>query len=156
MTGFPRKTVTQWVLVANAGKAFVYAVTTGEELELIKEFENPSVREKEQDLVSDRSGKVQDPKGFGPYHVDPKNTRKSLVSDHFAKSLSVALQEADSDGEFSSLYLVAAPKFLSRLRNELHPSVRKKVVKETDKDITHYPIIKMRSYLSELMAKRLE
>lgn len=62
---------------------------------------------------------------------------KHLEARAFAKRVAARLAEAHRQKQFEELTLMAAPRFLGLLRQELDATVRAAVVHELDKDLIH-------------------
>ena len=55
----------------------------------------------------------------------------------FAKRVARHLADACRQGRFDELSIIAAPRFLGLLRQDLDPAVKERVVHELDKDLVH-------------------
>ncbi len=71
-------------------------------------------------------------------HSHEKTDRTDSHEDHgehgFARQLVAELETGRQKGTFTRLVLVAPPKFLGHLREELHPSLATCVARSIDKD----------------------
>ena len=124
------------LVIADAGRARIFATERlGSPLESIKDLINPYGKQREQSFTSDRSGHTNSPSGTG-HTMSNKAEFKAMEDEQFAKSIVSELEENYRDGKFVAVYLLAAPRFLGRLRNELTPAMKKVVVREYAKDFS--------------------
>jgi len=129
-----------WVLIADGEKALF--------LENIGDDDYPVldvVREEEQDNPPAREQGTSRP---GRFHDGP-NVQRSAVQDtdwhklekeRFAGHVADILYKLLHKGRFERIVLVAAPRTLGELRDELHQEVLHKVVGEVAKTLTNHPI----------------
>ena len=88
------------------------------------------------DLVDDASGKSVDQHGSLEPATSPKDHEKIV----FAKRLGKHLKKMHSQKHFDELVLVAPPKFLGMLRDELQSPLDKLVTRTVDKDLTRLTV----------------
>ncbi|HWP20626.1 MAG TPA: host attachment protein [Burkholderiaceae bacterium] len=134
-----------WVVVADEGRANVYEVTQSPkpdgsprtELAEVETLTWPSAHADEADLRRDAQGRFYG-KGeqmmghTAPPRTDPLEKEGEL----FARRVADWLADARGRGRYAALHLIAAPKFLGRLRPLLPPPVQSAVVHEEDKDLS--------------------
>lgn len=142
-----------WVLVADGEKAlFLENVTDGQDPYLqvvrLESQDNPP----HSDQVTDRPGRMQDT-GVGQRSAMQDADWHLLAKDRFAADLSDILYRQAGRKAFDKLILVAPPKTLGALRDDLHKEVRARVVAEVDKDMTNHPVTKIESLLKAELAK---
>jgi protein required for attachment to host cells len=83
-------------------------------------MQNGAAREKTGDLISDRGGRAFDSHGHGRHTMaNEKTDPKSQSAIVFAKEIAERLAAEHGDGEYDSLIVVAAPRFLGVLRPAL-------------------------------------
>lgn len=124
------------VVVADAGRARIFSTQRlGSTLESLKDLTNPYGKQREQDLTSDRSGHTRSPSGTG-HTMSNKVEFKDQEAHHFAKGIISELVETHQTDQFVALYLVAAPRFLGHLRQELNPELQKLISGELAKDLS--------------------
>ncbi len=124
------------VVVADAGRARIFSTQRlGSELESLKELTNPYGKQREQDLTSDRSGHTRSPSGTG-HTMSNRVEFKDQEAHHFARGIVSELEERHQSDKFGKLYLVAAPRFLGHLRQELSPELQKLISGELAKDFS--------------------
>lgn len=129
-----------WVLIADGEKA-LFLENVGDEqnmhLQVIdkKEQENPETSEQ----GTDRPGRFNDGPSVQRSSVDDTDWHR-LEKQRFAKDLARMLYDDAHAGRFDRLVLVAAPKVLGDLRDELHQEVTQRVIGEIPKNHTNEPV----------------
>lgn len=131
----PELTNGTWIVVADAEKALLMRNLTDHRdpnFEVVAREDQPEVPKN-----SDRPGRMPDP---GPNQMSAMEGTdwRDLARDRFAKELAEILYSHAHRGDFDRLVIVAAPKILGELRDELHPEVESKIIAEIDKDLTHH------------------
>ncbi len=127
---------TTWVLVANASLAKLYAnqgPNTG--LAPLRDFEHPSSRLKNSDLVSDRAGHMQSA-GLGHGSRQPQTEPKQHEAKLFAQTLARELQAGRTKREYRRAIVVAPPAFMGLLKGALDEPTAEMVSDHFDKDYT--------------------
>ncbi len=123
-----------WVLVADAqgARIFSFVAKNGEWIlrETLKGDGTGS-----HDQTADFGHKASEHKGALHAHgeADPKDTRER----RFAHSLAHVLERGQVEGAFAHLVLVAPPKLLGELRENLSRGLAGAIVAEIHKDYTH-------------------
>ncbi|MBY4677244.1 host attachment protein [Marinobacterium arenosum] len=124
------------VVVADAGRARIFATQRlGSSLEALKDLVNPYSKQREQDLTSDRSGHTRSASGAG-ITMSNRVEFKDQEAHQFAKGIISELEQSRQTEHFDKLFLVAAPRFLGHLRQELSPQLQKLVSGELSKDLS--------------------
>ena len=129
-----------WVLVADGEKALFLrndggAASPRLTVERVEQQDNP--RQGEQ--VSDRPGRRADT-GAGQRSAMEEADWHQLAKDRFAADLSEILDRMVRRGRIGRLVIVAPPRSLGELREQLDPSVLKIVVAEIPKTLTGHPL----------------
>lgn len=127
-----------WIVVADSSRARVFEVLDrNETLREIDDLINPAGRESDRDLRTDGLGRYY-PRGeqtqghTAAPNTDPAQHEVQL----FAKTVGHYLEQARVEHRYDRLCLIAAPKFLGLLRQNLSKSARHLVFEELDKDIS--------------------
>jgi len=84
--------------------------------------------------------------------MEPRTDPHEHEQNTFHHRLAAYLDQARKRGDFDQLVVVAPPKALGNLRNELTDATRAKVVGELNKDITHVPIRDLAAHLGSVLA----
>ncbi|SFS43649.1 Protein required for attachment to host cells [Sulfitobacter marinus] len=129
-----------WVLIADGEKAlFMVNETDAEDpfLQVFREEEqdNPPNR----DQAANRRGRFNDGPSVHRSAVDDTDWHQ-LSKDRFADELAEILYKQSHKGKFDKIVIVAPPKTLGELRDEMHQEVVAKVVGEIPKTLTNHPM----------------
>lgn len=144
----PNKTT--WVIVADNTQAKIFRIVKFPKIEEVATLAHPEGRLRNQDLVSSEPGRTFQSVGTERSAYQSATSPKQNESIKFAAHLAKHLTTAHQKGEFSALYVFAAPTFLGILRKEMDPQTQKAVVGEIDKDMTTRPITDIQQHLSDL------
>ena len=141
-----------WVVVTDSEKAlFLRNLTDHQDpnLEVMdtEEQENPSDIEQS----ANRPGRMHDT-GVQQVSAMDDTDWHELQKERFAADLSDILYDAAHKGEYDRLILVAAPKVLGHLRDDMHKEVTSKVVSEIPKNLAGHPV----DEIEKLVKKELE
>ena len=141
---------TTWIIAADSSRARILQVTDRDEhLEEIEDLLNPEGRVHDRELISDAHPRFHGARG-------PGSDREELsAADHatelFAKRVADYLDKARNAQRYDRLHLVAAPKFLGRLRKELGKEVQKLVTEELPKDLSSLNVREIEQSLTRSM-----
>lgn len=142
-----------WIVVADGEKAlFLENRGTGRAPELvvcdIRSHKNPPDREQ----AADRPGRMNDGPNVQRSAMDETDWH-TLEKHRFAAHIAELLYRPAIDGRYDSLVLVADPRILGELRDNLHAEVRARVIGEIPRVLTNHPTGELTSlllrYLSE-------
>lgn len=144
---------TFWVVVADAAEArFFRGTSPNSELDEFHQLEHGPSREREGDLVTDKEGRFVDENapGGGPARSSTEPSAKEHEADTFAHEVADYLDRHSGPGEFEHLSIVAAPKFLGRLRDRIADHTEEKVLEEVNKNLTDADEATVREHLDRL------
>lgn len=128
--------MTHYILVADAARARIIGSDDAfEEAEEIEDFVHPSGRARARDLVTDQNTTSTSIPTGPRSQIEPSDPQE-VETRRFAQMLAERLHRARAAGAFQSLVLVAPPKFLGLLREELDAPTARLVVGSVDKDLT--------------------
>lgn len=141
-----------WVLVADGARAriireLVSGSDAGERLDdIVFDAEHKQLRE----IMSDRPGRTFASQGARrsamEYHSDPVREREEA----FAATLVDHLVRHHTADEFDALAIIAEPRMLGLIRQNLPASIRDLVTREIAKDLTKLPGLRLRDAILEL------
>lgn len=143
--GLPRGA---WVVVADGEKALVL-VNEGDEQDMNlvlrrkQEQDNPQA----QAWSTDRPGRFNDGPGVQRSAVADTDWHE-LEKERFAAHLADSLYKDAHAGRFETLVILASRVVLSRLRKDLHPEVRDRILLELPKVLTNHPLDDVEDLLS--------
>lgn len=144
--------IQNWIVVADAAHARVFQ-SEGPNCRL-RELHNlchPESRMYAHQLRTGGEGAVMDSAGFGMHQPDPQTNTSEKHAEHFARELSEFLRQKRDDGGFTGLILVAEPKVLGRLRDDLDQRTAQLVVASIDKNWVKHDV----RQLEKLLARSL-
>jgi protein required for attachment to host cells len=138
---------TTWIVSANAGRARILESSDSDtgmhDLTPVHDMVSPTGRMQTAEIDTDRTGNLAAGKSsHGTGGATPNKTYQPAVTpeqheaEKFARSLCDFLQQAQVEGRFQHLILVAEPQFLGVLRKELSPQMQPLIREEHNKDYT--------------------
>jgi protein required for attachment to host cells len=150
-----------WIVSANAGRARFFAQPRPvDALEEINDMVSPTAREREGQIVSDQMGQraaakskhnVGQPTTSSDYQ--PNQTPAQHEAELFARDVARFLKQAQNEGRFRSLCLIASPEFLGVLRKQLDPNLESAVKVQIDKDFTRYSAAELKERIKAHTAR---
>jgi len=99
------------------------------------------------DQGSDRPGRAFS--SVGNLRSSMEQTDWHAMEEHkFAHQVAAALERIVRERKAEALIVAAPPRALADLRKAFHPDVKKKIVAEIDKDLTHHPVSEIEKHLT--------
>ena len=128
-----------WILVANASLAKLYEnLGPNKGLKLVKELIHPESRQKNGELVSDRSG-AMGVTGSGGGSMQPQTLPKQHEAKVFAQEIAQTLYQGRTSNAFKRAVLVAPPAFMGLLNAVIDGPTAQLVTDRLEKDYTKTP-----------------
>lgn len=128
-----------WILVANASLAKLYAnLGPNKGLTLVKELIHPESRQKNGELVSDRSGAMA-AAGSSGGSMQPQTLPKQHEAKVFAQELAQTLYQGRTANAFKRAILVAPPAFMGLLNAVIDGPTAQLITDRFEKDYTKTP-----------------
>ncbi|HSQ05295.1 MAG TPA: host attachment protein [Burkholderiales bacterium] len=146
--------VKKWIVVADSSRARVFEMANKEKhLREVEDMVNPEGRANHRDLESDAAGHYygRADRMQGPSAGTTVNAVEHEV-EWFAKSVSQYLDKGRTERRYDRLYLVAAPKFLGLLRENLTKETRNTVSEELSKEVSWLDERDVESYIRDKIA----
>ncbi len=141
-----------WVLAADSSHAQILQANKRKgPLTPVEAFAHPESRLKNQDLKTDGPGRTFDSGGQGRHAVEPEVDAHEMEANRFAHELCAHLKEKALAGAFKTLYILAPPAFLGKLRACLDENVRKRIAGEVSKDVARQSAEEIRGKLPEYL-----
>lgn len=139
-----------WVLVADSARARLFEQLPGEkELREIADFPNPDGRAHDRELTTDARTRLYDKGHTGESHsTGPEVDAVDHAVELFAKDLVERLEKGRNDHRYDRVALIAAPRFLGKLRDKMGKDLRALVGQELDKDLSHADARTIASHLA--------
>jgi protein required for attachment to host cells len=141
---------TTWVIAADSSRARIFEV--GKENEKLREIEdmiNPEGRQDGRDIQSDAEGQNFSGRDIQRSTSQPQQTMLEHDIELFCKEVSRYLDKACYEHRFDALCVIAPPKFLGMMRDNLGELARKAVTEEIPKDIAWFEGPEIEKYLRD-------
>jgi len=154
-----------WLLVADQAEARVYSADrTTHVLSFVERLADPLAHLHDRDLVTDRPGRVFDHapaqagrRGATAHHgTGGERSPRKHEADLFAHRVVQALTEAHHAQRFDQLVVLSGPVFLGHLRQALTPEIKRCILAEVSKDLTHLPADAISAHLPPETWRRAE
>lgn len=137
------------VLIADGRKALILRNTgspTAPKFETIQELESSDTRET-REIGTERPGRAHESMGARRSAMEQTDFH-TQAEQRFAGVVAEAVGAQHGQGAFTALVLVAAPRTLAVLRDELAKLVQAAVVGEVAKDFTNHPLHEIEKLLA--------
>lgn len=147
--------MTARIVMADQAGARFYALEAGGALRCVGEITDAKARLHDRDFKSDRPGRVFDHAAgagqrrgaVGHHATGGEETPRNHEATAFARRIVQTLEAARNANEFDQLVVIAGPRFMGRLRDEMPKSLAEMVVLEIGKDLMHEPEESIRAHL---------
>ncbi len=131
--------MTTWILIADRGRARVFARDPDEEhWTKVESFDFPEGRLREGERETDRASLFVS-SGENRYAAEPRSDYRHVTAAAFSKELVGYLERAKLEKRFDFLWVVAPPLFLGEWRDHVTPTLKPLVRREWRKDLTNLP-----------------
>jgi protein required for attachment to host cells len=151
---------TTWIAVADDSRARIFLSRSDHPLEELEDLTQPQSRlddrERSDDAKGHYSGAVfsggGSPGHQGTVHgaghsAEPRTSGHDKLEGQFARQLAQRLEGARRDGAYEHLILIAAPRFLGKVRAQLSPQVTKRLAHTIAKDLSKLSVSDLESRL---------
>jgi protein required for attachment to host cells len=140
-----------WVVVADSSRArlFLKADSDGKLVEL-EDLAHPEGRLHETQLTSDLPGRTFDSFGQGRHAMEEDTPPKRYEAIQFAKRIGAHIESARTQAHFTRLVLVAEPRFLGLLRDNIPSESLKLATTQIDKNLVQLPVAEIENRLQAL------
>jgi len=131
---------TTWILVADEAIARILEKPRKDkELKPVEELTDPDAHAREGDMHNGPHGRRAGAGGGGNPQatVSAGDSERHQHAKLFAARIAQRLLELRREKRFDGIHIVAAPRLLGYLRQELHAEVSNVVVETLDKDLVH-------------------
>jgi protein required for attachment to host cells len=142
---------TTWVIAADSSRVRIFEMSASDQhLQEIEDLANPQGRATNRDLRTDGYGRYYG-KGerqqahTAPPHVDAVQHETEL----FSKKLGEYLDKARTEHRYDKLCLIAPPKFLGLIRQNLSKEAQKLVEEEMVKDVSWFDAKDIEKYIHD-------
>lgn len=125
-----------WVVVASSTHCRIFAHHKhNAPLEELEDLVHPKGRLPDRELTTDKPGRAFDSTGAGRHGMGQPVSPSEQESVRFAKEVASRIDAARKAHAFDRLLLVADPRFLGYLRQELSPATRQCLAEEIPKNL---------------------
>jgi protein required for attachment to host cells len=130
---------TTWILVADEAIARILEKPRkGTELLPVEEHTDPDAHARERELHNGPHGRRAGAGGANPQAtVSASDSERHQHAKLFAARVAQRLLECRREKRYDEIHIIAAPRLLGYLRNELHSEVSNVIVASLDKDLIH-------------------
>lgn len=147
------KPIRTWIVVADGARArFFLHEGIGKGLKPAVDEEMARDLPPNREIVTDKPGRSADPGGSSRHGFAPTVDYHQFEKARFARQVADVLEKARARDAFDRLVLVAPPKTLGELRQELSKATHERVHGELNKDLTHMEPKELEKPLGEVMA----
>jgi protein required for attachment to host cells len=137
-----------WVLVADSSRARVFKAEGAEaKLTEVEDLAHPEGHLHEVELTSDLPGRTFDGSGPERHAMQEQTPPKRYEAITFAKRIASRMESARNNHEFGKLVLVAEPRFLGILRDNLSAECVKMITLQVDKNLVQLGVREIRDRL---------
>lgn len=159
---------TTWVVAADSNRARIFQLSaSGDKLQEIEDMFNPEGRQSEREQTSDAGGRFAQgahggggvgggsdlgagARGQGHTSEAQESAREHDVN-MFSKQLVRYLDQARNEHRFDKLRVIAAPKFLGLIRQNMSKECQKMVEEEVSKEIAGLESKDVEQYVRSLL-----
>ena len=139
---------TTWILSANRSSASLFESDwPGKSMRRIQDIPHPQGRMQNQDIDTDKPGRVFDSFGEGRHSTSPKQEPTEHIAQQFALELAEMLNKGRLTNAYDKLVLIAEPKFLGVLRAALDKNTESLVIQTDNKELLDVKEDELSEYL---------
>ncbi|MGZ8290130.1 MAG: host attachment protein [Telluria sp.] len=139
---------TTWVIAADSSRARIFEMEKdNQHLREIEDMVNPEGRQDGREIQTDAAGRFSLGRGTQGHTSQPQSTPQQHDVELFSKQLGRYIDKACDEHRFDSLCVIAPPKFLGLIRENLSDQSRKAVQEEIPKDIAWFEEREIEDYL---------
>lgn len=125
-----------WAMVAHRAGAEIFLKTSRSvPCQSVHHFLHPDGRLKDQELQSDKQGRVKDRKGKGKHAMSKEFKPTVQMALRFAKDMAKILEKARDDRKFDRLVLIAPAELLGLIQKNISKQLNQIVIATIRKDL---------------------
>ena len=144
------KTRRTWFVVADGEHARVLAHSPDGGFEEALALDSAAAHRRARELGADRPGRVFESAGGAHHAIAPRSDPHRRAKTDFAEIVADEIVEAQRQGAFDRLALVAPPAILEAIKEHLDGECGKRLERELAKDLTKLPQDELRRRLLDL------
>lgn len=125
-----------WVLITDAARARLFEISAQDGMAEVACFSSPARRTMTHDRdFNDRLPRTQDSGQAHRHAIQPHTTVREKAEQQFARAVAGELESGAERKQYEHLILVAPPRFLGVLREQLPEALSRRVVGEIQHDL---------------------
>lgn len=137
-----------WIVIADSSRARIFTVEPEQQdFQEIEDFSNPQGRANVRELTTDRQARRASEGHNQASTWEPKADAVEHETELFTKDLGQYLDKARTEHRYQKLCLIAPPRFLGLIRQNLSKEAQKMVEEEIAKDISWFGSEDIEAYL---------
>lgn len=139
-----------WLLIFDAAQMRIYDYDKREKnyIPLIKEIQRPENKLRDFDITSDKPGRFR-AKGTGISAYEQESDPKRVNFERFAQEINKVLVKCLNSNNYEKLIIVAAPRMLGLLLQNIDKQVKKTIIHQIEKNVVQFPDKKLMGYVKE-------
>ena len=139
---------TTWILSANRSNANLFESNwPGKSMRRLQDIPHPQGKMQNQDIETDKPGRVFDSFGNGRHSTSPKQEPTEHIAQQFALDLAEMLNKGRLTNAYEKLVLIAEPKFLGLLCAALDKNTESLVTQTVNKELLDVNAEELAEYL---------
>lgn len=123
-------------VIADGGRARFVERDEAGAFRTVSSFLSAELHERSSDLGKDRPARVQESANPARHAIEPRRDLHTAAKEDFIRLVADQLEGEQKRGRFDELMLVAPPRVLTQLKDQLSKSVARVVVRDLQKDLT--------------------
>lgn len=128
-----------WYVIADGGRARFVERDEGGEFRTVCSFVASELHKRAHDLGLDRPPRTKESASPARHAIEPRRDLHQAAKEDFVKLVAGQLEEEHKRGQFDGLVLVAPPRVLTELKENLSHQMAKLVASDLQKDLTRIP-----------------
>lgn len=142
-----------WVLIADGARAHFYVEGGGGLVPALDHDLAVSTRAAPRQAGTDRPGRAFDSAGNGRHAMEPPTPWRVHEKRLLARAIATELRHARDRHAVEGVVVVAPPEMLGDLRDAFEPALRRLVVAEVGKDLTHVALPDLPAHLGQALSR---
>jgi protein required for attachment to host cells len=145
-----------WFVIADGGHARIVTLTPDRRhFRTTRALDGAEAKRKAADLGADRPGRGQESVGTTRHALEPRSDPKDVAKLAFVGLIAEEINRAVAQEEVRALVLVAPPRVMSELREQLDRRADSCVVATLPKDLANTPDTELGEHLAPLLKRPL-
>jgi protein required for attachment to host cells len=128
-----------WYVIADGGRARFVERDENGAFRTVLSFVASDMHKRSSDLGRDRPARVKESANTARHAVEPRRDLHEAAKEDFIALVAEEIAAEHGSGQFDRLVLVAPPKVLTELKQQLSKPLATLVVKDLQKDLTKVP-----------------